>query len=333
MSVTYCNITTDLSNAYAKIEEYASTRFRIRGYSIESQSGFIYKSFNPGNIEVFFEDSIQLTSVSAVASINAASKYYYDATNDIIYVRVSDATDPDTHIMEKGFDWTALKTRVRNRAQDEIDGYLDAKFPRPIPMSRQYHVSDINYDFGLVKATSLLTCANILNMFGDFENAVELRNQVIDPVDNGGIIDRYNDGRMRFSWETTPDELGRFNIEQNSANTGAGFIELNGRYGGDDDIDEHVNLNFALEDQTWYFEMDTAGAVGTATFKWSRDGGTTFESELKVTSEEWLYLATGIFIRFWDRGSTFADSDNWKAYMHVERRPDIIDPPTKILRG
>ena len=328
MAVTYCNTTTDLSNAYAKVEEYAATRFLIQGFAVHS--GYIYKSFNPGNIEKFFEDSFQLTSVSAIASVDAPQKYYYDSTNDIVYVRVSDNSDPDEKQMEKGFDWAALKTRMRNRAQDEIDGYLDAKFPRPIPQSRQYHATDINYDYGIVKATALLTCANILNMYGDFENAQELRNQVIDPIDKGGIIDRYNDGRMRFSWETTPDELGRFNIEAVAANTGDGFIELNGRYGGNDETDR---TDDSMDDETWYFEIDTTGSVGTATFKWSRDDGSTYQSTLKTTSQEWIYLAAGIYIRFWDREGEFDSGDKWRAYMHTERRADIIKPTTIVLRG
>jgi len=327
----YCNITTDLRDAYTQIEEYASTRFRIKDFEVYSAGGSIYRSYNPGDIEQCYEDGIRLTGVSAIVSINAASRYYYDSTNDILYIRSSDDADPDTHEIEKGFDWETLKTRARNDASDEIDGLLDNRFPRPIPQSRSYH-STRKYDFALVKATALLTCANILNAYGEFETANELRKQVTDIENENGIIDKYNDKRLRFSWETTPGELGRFNIETDSSNSNAGFIELNGRYGGSSDIDDPL-IDFDLEDETWLFEIDGAGATGTATFKWSRDNGSNWQATTKATNYEWVSLSAGIYIRFWDRNGEFTVGDKWRAYMHVERREDIVKPPTLVFRG
>jgi len=329
---TYCNITTDLTDVYSQIEEYASTRFSIKAFSIHSSSANIYKSYDSGEVEELFEDSVRLTEVSAIASINAASKWYYDSTNDILYVRSSDDADPDTHEIEKGIDWNTFKTRMRDRAQDEIDSLLDHRFPRPIPQARQYHATNLKYDVGLVKATALQTCVNILNAFAEFDTTNELRKQITEPEFKSGIIDKYNNREMRFSWETTPDELAHYNIEAATANTGDGFIELSGRYGGDTEDDDHLTL-FDMEDEVWHIEIDSAGAVGTATFKWSRDDGTTFQATTKTTNYEWIALDAGVYIRFWDRDGEFDSGDKWKCYMTTDRREDIVQPPTIILRG
>ena len=327
----YCNITTDLSDAYVQIEEYASTRFPLKDFEVYSTGGSIYRSQNTGRVEKLYEDGTALTSVSAIASIDAVSKYYYDSTNDVLYVRSSDSADPDTHEVEKGFDWNTLKTRARDKAQDEVDGMLDARFPRPIPQARQYHATDYLYDIGLVKACALLTCANILSSYGDFDGAAALREQVSNS-DELGIIDKYNNGKTRFSWETTPDELASYDIEQDASNSGDGFIELYGKYGGDEEIDDRL-IAWDLEDEVWLIEIDGAGATGTATFKWSRNNGTSWNATTVKTDYEWISLASGIKIRFWDRDGEFDSGDKWRAYMKIERREDIIQPNITVLRG
>ena len=83
----------------------------------------------------------------------------------------------------------------------------------------------------------------------------------------------------------------------------------------------------------WLIEIDTAGATGTATFKWSRDNGTTFQATLQATSYEWITLGAGIKVRFWDRDGEFDDDDIWRAYMKIERREDIVQPSIIVLRG
>jgi len=328
----YCNITSDLQDVYAEIEQYASTRFSLKGFEVHSAGGSIYKSYNTGQVNELLDDGVRLTEVSTIASIDAISKWYYDSTNDILYVRNSDSTDPDSSETEKGFDWEVVKTRARDKAQDEIDGLLDARFPRPIPQMRQYHATDYNYDIGLVKSCALFTCANILNMFGDFDEAKKLRDQVVNSETSDGIIDKYNNGRMRFSWETTPDELASYNIEQDVSNTGTGFIELFGRYGGAEDIEDPL-VDWDLGDEVWQIEIDTAGATGTATFKWSRDDGATYETTLKATNYESISLGAGIKVKFWDRDGAFVLGDKWRIFLFTDRREDIVQPPTVILRG
>ena len=326
----YCNITTDLTDAYARIEEYAAMRMRLEGF--EAYSGSVYKLENSGHVEKLYEDGTELVEVDSLGEVNGAGKWYYDSSEDVLYVWCSDGADPDTHEMERGFDWTALKTRMRNQAQDEIDAMLDKRFPRPIPQSRGYWTTN-KYDIPLVRATAFLTCANIVKMFGNYELAERLRKQVTDPETGGGIIDRYNSGELRFSWETSPDEAGHWDLEPDSGNNGDGFIEVRGLYGGlaTEEFWEEGEVPL-VEEEVWLVEIDKAGAVGTATFKWSRDNGETWEETEQETDYEWISLAAGIKIRFWDRGGEFALGDKWRIYLHPRRSEDMVHPTIYVFR-
>jgi len=111
MAITYCNTTTDLTNAYSKIEEYKSYRV-IDSWSVHS--GSVYKSFQTGNVEMIFDDGSQLTEDSAIPT--GAGTFYYDSDLDILYVWLSDSSDPANSTMEAGVDWDACKLACRNDA-------------------------------------------------------------------------------------------------------------------------------------------------------------------------------------------------------------------------
>jgi hypothetical protein len=314
----YCNITTDLNDVFDRIEDY-NQRTRLR-QQFEQHSGNVYKQPGTGHVYGLFEDSVNMTEVSTSGDIDAAGKWAYDDTNDILYFRASDDVDPDTHVIEGTIDWKTFKTRMRDEAMAELDSMLDARFPRPLPESRGYHTTD-NYDVDIKKSCALLTCARIVGrVAGDMKLAKKLMDQVTN--DEGtGIVDLHNDGRRVFSWEVSPDELGHFEIEADSTNTGDGFIELKGLYDG-------------LVDEIWQVEIDTAGATKTATYKFSRDNGATYEFTLKTTDDEWKSLASGISIRFQQRSGTFDDGDKWVVRVISESaREDIVSPTVRLERA
>jgi hypothetical protein len=316
MAKEYCNITTDLTDVNERFEDY-NKRFRMR-QEFSLHSGNIYKQYGTGEVEQLFQNAIILTEVSAVASIDAVSKWYYDATNDIIYVRCSDDADPDTHTMERGFDWETLKTRVRNEQMEVLDSMLDARFPIPLPESRLYHTTG-QYDIDIKRSCALLVNNWFALRAKDFKSAEKFLKQVTNE-DGTGIVDLHNSGKRRFSFEVSPDELGHGNIEANSSNTGAGFIEIRGLFSGD-------------TDEIWRVEMDLAGAVGTATFKYSRDKGSTWQKEDQATDNEWISLELGIQIRFFHRSGMFALGDKWDIYFTSEQdREDIVYHQIKVQR-
>ncbi len=321
MAKTYCDIESDLSDVFDKIESY-NIKERLR-QQFNLHSGSVYKQYSTGNIEKLYEDNVALAEVSAIASIDAVSKWFYDSPNDVLYLRASDSADPDTHTMERGFDWEAYKTRTRNEAMELLDSMLDRKFPRPLPEARLYHTSG-DYDIDIKKSCALLTCHLITNRTGDKKIALSLMKQVTNIDEEGvgtGIVDLHNQGKRVFSFEVDPEQLGHGAIEADSTNTGEGFIEIRGLFAGD-------------TDEIWRVEMDLGGAVGTATFKYSRDKGSTFQKENQATDNEWINLELGISIRFFARSGTFDSGDKWDIYFISEDdREDTVKPTIKIQRS
>lgn len=317
MAKTYCNAESDLTDVFDRIDDYNS-RFRLRQEFIVS-AGNVYKQYGLGKIEQLYEDNELLTEVSAVASVDASGEWYYDSTNDLLYVQCSDDAAPSTHTMEKGVNWLTLKTRTRNEAMEILDSMLDARFPRPLPEARLYH-TDSDYDIDIKKSCALITCHLFASRAGDNKIAEKLMKQVTN-TDNNGIIDLHNSRKRVFSFEVDAEHLGHGAIEADSSNTGDGMIEIRGLFTGD-------------TDEIWRVEMDLAGAVGTATFKYSRDKGSNWQKENQATDNEWINLESGISIRFFHRSGTFDNGDKWDVYFTSEKdREDIVYQTIKVHRA
>lgn len=90
---------------------------------------------------------------------------------------------------------------------------------------------------------------------------------------------------------------------------GSASAVLGGTYSGTEDLD-------------YYIEIESTGEIGVATFKWSDDGGTTFDATGVVTSTTLINLNNGIQIR-WTQGSgnDVVAGDVWrfKAYLPYHR--------------
>lgn len=91
--------------------------------------------------------------------------------------------------------------------------------------------------------------------------------------------------------------------------SGAGSAILNSTYTGTEDLD-------------YYVEIETTGEIGVATFRWSDDGGDTFDATGVVTSTSFITLNNGVQIK-WTQGSgnDVVDGDvwRWKAYLPYHR--------------
>lgn len=317
MAKEYCNITTDLTDAFDRIEDY-NVRHRLRDEFVVS-AGSVYKQYGTGNVEQLYEDTEILALASGVGSVDASGEWFYDSGNDVLYVQCSDDAAPSTHTMEKAVDWEDLKTRTRNEAMEIVDSMLDARFPIPLPESRLFHTTG-EYDIDIRRACALVTCFLLISRAGDKKIADNKMKQVTNG-DGTGIIDLHNSGKRRFSFEVSPDELGHGNIEASSTNTGEGMIEIRGKFSGD-------------TDEIWRVQMDLAGVVGTATFQYSRDKGSNWQKTSQATDNEWISLELGIQIRFFHRSGTFDLNDKWDIYFTSERdREDIVYHQIKVRRA
>jgi hypothetical protein len=91
--------------------------------------------------------------------------------------------------------------------------------------------------------------------------------------------------------------------------SGAAGAFLSGTFNGTNNLD-------------YYIEIESTGEIGTATFKWSDDGGATFDATGVGTSTSPVTLNNGVQI-FWTQGAgdDVVAGDNWrfKAYLPYHR--------------
>jgi hypothetical protein len=187
-----------------------------------------------------------------------------------------------------------------------VEALLDMKFPVPL-LENPLGSSTAKYDSPLVNATAYIACSLIAgrkeppkyDANGAAQNiAAELF------LAGKSIIDQYNNGQMRFSWELTKDEIGSTNIVATTTNTSIGMFQIRGTFSGDDDT-------------RWILQIVTGGAIETATYAISEDNGTTY-GDAVTTDMDWADLGSDLEIRFFERGATttaFIANDTWKLYL------------------
>jgi hypothetical protein len=299
--ITYCNLTTDLLRAYQNIYSFLQPK-EITGWTLASGQVSTYVSNATGYCSAVFQDGSPLTSKTSIALTEAtASTFYYDATNDKLYVHTSAGTDPDgNNTIEIGIDRVTFLGECRAVAQGEFESMLDRRFPRPLPESEdRTSYLGRKYDEDIIMAVAKLTCAIAISSFNPQSNAADdivarLRNEAIT------IISEHNENKRAFTFETTKPEIGNVSIIPYAV-SGDGMFEITGVYAGANDA--YLRVKIIL-----------GGAIGTATYKYSTDDGTTYNTTAITTANTWASLTSGLYIRFDDRGGTFTADDVWRMY-------------------
>jgi len=307
----YCNTTTDLQLAFKDIEDWAGLD-SLFVFTVVSGSAQTFSKHNTGYVGAVYEDGVALTVKTSIATVQAtASTYWWDPTNDILYVHCSDGLDPDTHTMTAATaTWDSLKTSCRNDAMEELESYLDPKYPRPMPFAKNSYNS-AKYDGDLVKATALITVRKIIEQrdpSSDLRNV--FWNMVYSSVEPFGLLYEYRKNDRAFSFENTVDDFdGRLeNLVLDATSTGRVYIAGKAKAG------DHFKYRV---------KIDTLGAVETATYKVSDDDGRTWLSTLNKTYNQYTHLTSGIWIRF---DGTFVLNDEW--LIEISGGPDAITGAT-----
>jgi len=267
-----------------------------------------YFKSNTGYYGAVFEDGVALTAKTSISTVEAtASTFWYDSDNDILYIHCSDGLDPDTHTITAGTeDWNDLKTLCRNDAMEEVESYLDIKYPRPLPFAKNSYNS-VKYDSDLVRATAFVTVRKIIEHRDPNNQLIELFwKRVYSSEEPYGLLWEYREGKRTFSFEYTKDEFnGNVEIIMLDS-TSTGKIHIAGK-------------GIATDHWIYRVKIDTPGAVETATYKISDDDGRTWFSTLLQTYEQYSPLAAGLWIRF---EGTFVLNDEWK--IEIAGGPDKI---------
>ena len=306
--MAYCNITTDLKDVCSDIGNFVSNNI-LEGWQLAASQTNTYFIAFIGYIEKVYDDGRVLTVKTSIADTESnAGSYYHDSTNGILYVHGFDSDDLTSNsapTIEEGVAFATIATRAVNEASEEIDSYLNNKYPTPLLSRWNQHHVDSNYPTPIRKACAMLACRNIIlrdDPNSEVGKAIERQALNFDPEpgDEKGIIPKIIDGTIQLQdQETSKREIGHYNIFPDSGNAGTGYIRLSGTYVGS-------------EKQDWLLEIDAEGVPGTVTWKLAYDG-TNFDKELQETLDtnddnRRIHLAYGVYCEF---QGTFAAEDKW----------------------
>jgi len=308
----YCNTTTDLEMVYKDIEDFAGIDTLQNWVEVAGYDD-VYASVNSGYYSLVYEDGAALTAKSNLTEVQqTVGSFWYNESVDTLYIHCSDGGDPNAHtITAVAQSWLNLKTKCRNDAMEEVESYLDPRYPRPLPFAKNSY-NGAQYDGDLVKATALVTVRKIIEQRDPSNKLIEIFwRRVYSEEPPFGILYEYKSGKRAFSFETTVDDFsGRLeNIALGEGSTGR--IYLAGRAQAADRLIYRVKI-------------DTAGAVETATYAISDDDGRTWISTYNKTYNQYTHSVAGVFIRF---DGTFVLNDEWR--IEIAGGPDSVNN-TKI---
>ena len=235
-------------------------------------------------------------------AVDSDYDWYYSSEWDRLYFH-NTVTNPNELLMEAGEDWATLIDRMIVNCSMELSAMLDARFPRPIPKAFQYAEatdgSDTpEYDYIVKRATALLVAHHLLISKDPKSEDAEILMAELTNVDNSGIVDRLNDGRMKLAFETDRKDQSGDVVEV--TRTGSIYlVETTGSWSG------------AKFDRL-KLKCTTAGVYGTCEIEILGIGsdklyGGTYTTSLKVTGG--LQEVNGIYFRF--EGNSMAVNDEW----------------------
>lgn len=287
----YCNTTTDLTAVFPKLDRFQYLE-ELENWTQNATYSSVYEKRNTGYISQVFENGTQLTAQTTVALVNSnAGSFYYDTDIDILYLHASDSNAPSTHEIMGGEDWDAFKAARKAEAQQLLDSMLGHALPVPLtPRLIKTH-GTADYDYPIVRSAALLTCYLIVKRVDD-EIADGLYEQAKE------IVDKILSGEIHLTNQITGTEPGGWNVTAKSSD--AGYVLFSGEYTGS-------------TKQSWRLQIDASGAVGTATWKLSRDGGSSFDIEGEDTYSTddrnmRRLISNGIYAEFY---GTFIEDDYW----------------------
>lgn len=233
-----------------------------------------------------------------------------DTSNN--YASLDEIAAVDRRILELDTPLNIL--REGERASRAMDAELDPRFEVPIRKRGDTKA----YDQVIIQAASLLTASRIYykNGYGDRSD------EVLE--DYRTLVDNINAGKYRLWEEITEDEIG-FSSPVATLATASTGIEL----------EKNPLANYdGIYRRSFVVEIQTGGDIGTATWRFSDDGGATWEESDIDSSSEW-YAPTnghGLEIRFYRPGSSgvLTTGDKWV----IEARPqtDQVTPSNRSPR-
>jgi hypothetical protein len=292
----YCNATTDLQNEFVDIERYAGEEI-IDDWAAVSGYANTYKSIFTGTIQGVYQSGTKLTLQTSIALTNTnAGSYYYDSTNDILYIHTTGSDSPDGYVIVNGEPFGTVASWSIKKAMEMVDAYLNKIYSTPlIPRSSSQHGDTAVYEYPIIKATASIACSYIVQRSSPSDTLVNILlkrayNSNPEPGEEKGIINQLVDGDLILQDQISPREVGHWNVLPSTGNSVDAIPILSGVYNG---------ANYSI----WRLQIDAAGVPGTGTYKQSYDRGTEYDEgghQLRDSgsNSERIYLGYGLYAYF-----------------------------------
>ena len=342
-AVKYCNLTTDLSRAYAGAHDIFKGQKTLKGYKPYTTENVFFLP-RSGYIEAMYEDKVKMTEVASIVLVNSAQEWFWDSVNDVLYFYPTGGMAAN-HVYLAGESVLTAKEDAVKIASRDAESLLDARFTVPIPRSPAGDAAN-PYDRDFTDAVAKIAVGRMLgrSQVAEFEYdasgaAVGALNDSARLILEGQrIIKEYNSGTRRFSWEITKDEIGGHNLTPSSTNTSAGVIQFRGLFNPDTILSGSLfdDDSSIVADPIWLLKISTGGVLGTSQFQVSKDGGTTWSTAV-ATTNAWTHISNNVWVRFLavlGAAGDFIVNDTWTIELNAPgretTRSGIISVPVVV---
>ena len=300
---TYCTI-DDIQLVAPFVFDYDRKR-TITNWVSHSGSGNseIWKAGSVGKFSQLYENDIEQTSVSDVASIDADGKYYFDEDADVVYFRPTTKANPNFDItVTAGRDNKSLFNEFISRSSDFVRSYIN----KPIYKNKGVGTGDsLGRDFPevIVRSTALLSASMAILPY-DQEHGLRLQNQVYDQENGTGLLDLIRKGIISLD----QDEDGRDKIVKEvsiNGNTTGAIVDTFGYPTVSFD-----RIKVVIETGGTF----AAGSVSTVTYKTftGSDEGRKVNAtqEAEVIDGSFQAIGHGVYVRF--STGVYTANDEWE---------------------
>ena len=300
---TYCTI-EDIQLVAPFVFDYDRKR-TITNWVSHSGSGSsqIWKAGSVGKFSQLYENDIEQTSVSDVASIDADGKYYFDEDADVVYFRPTSSSNPNFDVtLTAGRDNKSLFNEFISRSSDFVRSYIN----KPIYKNKGVGTGDsLGRDFPevIVRSTALLSASMAILPY-DQEHGLRLQNQVYDQENGTGLLDLIRKGIISLD----QDEDGRDKIVKEvsiNGNTTGAIVDTFGYPTVSFD-----RIKVVIETGGTF----AAGSVSTVTYKTftGSDQGLKVNAtqEAEVIDGSFQAIGHGVYVRF--STGVYTASDEWE---------------------
>ena len=218
--MTYCQV-SDLQKYYSPIDNY-DLKMSLPDFEFKSLGSDKFSLGNAGACVVMYRNGVDLGDAQAnVGAISADGDWFYDSATDLLTIQLASGTTPsddDVTLERSPLNWPDAKTEAIQIGTNQVDQFLDSRFPRPLPKVTDNATGD-SYDQAIVEMCAVLACVHLIKSSGS-EGWTALETRVFNE-DRTGILDRVLAGEIKLSFELTKSDGGAIKeVSKDSASTG-----------------------------------------------------------------------------------------------------------------